>query len=91
MVRLDKYLKLSRLMKRRTVAQEMITIGAVRLNKKTAKPSSDVSEGDIIEVAYPRRILVVRVLTDQEALLKRNLAPYEVVEERRVDGEERPW
>ncbi|MGI6443044.1 MAG: RNA-binding S4 domain-containing protein [Synergistaceae bacterium] len=91
MVRLDKYLKLSRLMKRRTVAQEMITIGAVRLNQKTVKPSSDVSEGDIIEIAYPRRVLVVRVLIDQEALLKRNLAPYEVVEERYVDGEERPW
>ena len=90
-IRLDKFLKLSRLVKRRTVAQEMSEIGAVRINKRDSKPSSNVSDGDIIEIAYPRRLLTVRVLTSDESLLKRNAVSYEVVVEKRVDMEERPW
>ena len=50
-IRLDKFLKLSRLVKRRAVAQEMSEIGAVRINKRDSKPSSNVSDGDIIEIA----------------------------------------
>lgn len=91
MIRLDKFLKLSRLVKRRTVAQEMADIGAVRINKRSGKPSSNVSEGDIIEIAYPRRVLVVRVLMSDEVRLKHGGVAYEQVEERRVDQEERPW
>ena len=91
MIRLDKYLKLSRLVKRRTVAQEMITVGAVRVNQNKARSATNVSVEDIVEIAYPRRILVVKVLVDEEALLKRNAVPYELISETRVDGEERPW
>lgn len=91
MIRLDKYLKLSRLVKRRTVAQEMITVGAVRVNQNKSKPATNVSVEDIIEIAYPRRILAVKVLVDEEALLKRKTTPYELISETRVDGEERPW
>ena len=90
-IRLDKFLKLSRLVKRRSVAQEMSEIGAVRINKRGSKPSSNVSDGDIIEIAYPRRLLTVRVLVSDEVLLKRNAVSYEVVEEKRADIEERPW
>ena len=68
-IRLDKFLKLSRLVKRRTVAQEMSEIGAVRINNRDSKPSSNVSDGDMIEIAYPRRLLTVRVLVSDEALL----------------------
>lgn len=91
MIRLDKFLKLSRLVKRRTVAQEISEIGAVRINQRCGKPSSDVSDGDIIEIAYQRRVLVVRVLTSDETKLKHNEPAYEQIEERRVDQEERPW
>lgn len=91
MIRLDKYLKLSRLVKRRTVAQNMAEIGAVRLNQRTAKSSANVSKGDILEIAYPRRVLTARVLEDQEALLKRNAPAYEIVSEKRVNEDERPW
>ncbi|MCF0247494.1 MAG: RNA-binding S4 domain-containing protein, partial [Synergistes sp.] len=62
-MRLDKFLKLSRLVKRRTVAQEMAEIGAVRVNGRQCKPSSEVREGDTIEVAYPRKLVTVKALT----------------------------
>ncbi len=91
MVRLDKYLKLSRLVKRRTVAQEMSEVGAVRINKKVSKPSASVCDGDVIEIAYPRRVLTVKVIVSDEAQLRRNVAAYDVVEERRVQEDERPW
>ena len=81
MIRLDKYLKLSRLVKRRTVAQEMSEIGAVRINERVVKPSASVSDGDIIEIAYPRRILSVRVLTSDEVMLRRNAPAYEILNE----------
>lgn len=91
MLRLDKYLKLTRLIKRRTVAQDMSEVGAVRINKKVSKPSSSVRNGDIIEIAYPRRVLTVKVLESDEAQLRRNAPAYEVTEERRVEEDERPW
>lgn len=90
-MRIDKYLKLSRLIKRRTVAQEMSEIGAVRINKRQCKPSSEVREGDMVEVAYPRRILTVKVVAADEMMLKRNAEAYQIVEERAADKDERPW
>lgn len=90
-MRLDKYLKLSRLVKRRTVAQDMIDVGAVRLNQRTVKPSADVSCGDTVEIAYPRRVLSVKVIADNELELKRGAAAYEIIEERRAEQDERPW
>lgn len=90
-MRLDKFLKLSRLVKRRTVAQEMSEIGAVRINKRPAKPSSNVSDGDTIEIAYPRRVLTVRVLTADETALKHGAPAFEQLEEKRAEIDERPW
>ncbi len=49
-MRLDKYLKVSRIIKRRTVAKEVCESGRVTINDKVAKPSTDVKEGDIIEI-----------------------------------------
>ena len=90
-LRLDKFLKLTRLIKRRTLAQDMIEIGAVRINRKNCKSAAEVKIGDIIEVAYPSRIVSVRVLTSDEAQLKKKVAAYELLEDRKVDREERPW
>jgi len=78
--------------KRRTVAQEMVEIGAVRLDGRTCKPSAEVTEGREIEVAYMTRVLKVKVLCADESLLKRpQTVAYEVVEERQVPANERPW
>ncbi len=90
-MRLDKYLKLSRLIKRRTVAQEMAEIGAVRLNERQCKSAAEVRVGDILEIAYPRRVLSVRVETSEESALKKGAAAYTVVGEKIVSQEERPW
>ncbi len=60
-MRLDKYLKVSRLIKRRTVANELCTGGGVLLNDKMAKPSSEVKVGDTLTLNLGRRILTVRI------------------------------
>ena len=90
-MRLDKFLKLSRLVKRRTVAQEMTEIGAVRINGRQSKPSAEVRNGDVVEVAYPRRVLKVRVECAEESALRRGAAGYAFLEEKLVSQDERPW
>ncbi|MBS6750443.1 MAG: RNA-binding S4 domain-containing protein [Firmicutes bacterium] len=69
-MRLDKYLKVSRLIKRRTVANEACDGGRVSLNGKTAKAGSEVKPGDIIEVALGQRSLKVEVLSVSETAAK---------------------
>ncbi len=61
-MRLDKYLKVSRLIKRRTVAREACDGGRVSINGRTAKASSNVSVGDEIEIAFGNKTVRVRVL-----------------------------
>ena len=91
-MRLDKFLKLARLVKRRTVAQEMIELGAVRLDGRACKPSAEVRDGAIVEVAYMARVLKVRVLCADEALLKRHsTVAWEQIGERAVSPDEDPW
>lgn len=60
-MRLDKYLKLSRVIKRRTLAKEIIDIGLVTINSKVAKPSSEVNEGDILCLTLGERVLTIKV------------------------------
>lgn len=90
-MRIDKFLKLSRLVKRRAVAQEMIEIGAVRLRGCTVRSSAEVRAGDKVEIAFPRRVLTVEVLTVDERALRHGGEAASVVEERRLSGDERPW
>lgn len=91
-MRLDKYLKLARLIKRRTIAQEMIDLKAVRLNGRECKPSSEVREGDEIEIAYVNRVLKVKVLCADEAILKRPKAvSWEQLDEKPVKPDEKPF
>ena len=92
MIRLDKFLKLSQLVKRRTVAQEMIDVGAVRVNGRKVKSSYDVKSGDVIDVAFPRRVITAAVLVDDEAMLRRRgTVACEMKGERRVEPDENPW
>ena len=59
-MRLDKYLKVSRLIKRRTVANEVADAGRILINGKTAKASQAVKAGDIIEVTFGNRPIKVK-------------------------------
>ena len=61
-MRIDKYLKLTRLIKRRTVAKERLDRGLFKINDKIAKPSSEVEIGDHILLVLGRRILEIEVL-----------------------------
>lgn len=65
-MRLDKYLKVSRVIKRRTLANEVADAGRVLVNGKPAKASYKVKIGDIIEVTFGNRPVKIRVLSDVE-------------------------
>ena len=64
-MRLDKYLKVSRVIKRRTLANEVADAGRVLVNGKPAKASYTVKIGDIIEVTFGNRPVKIRVLSDE--------------------------
>ena len=69
-MRLDKYLKVSRIIKRRTVACEACEQGKVTVNGKVSKPSVTIKEGDIIEITFGEKSLKVRVEIITEHALK---------------------
>ncbi len=69
-MRLDKFLKVSRLVKRRTVANEICTAGRVRVNDRTAKPGTEVKPGDILEIGFGTGTTRVRVLAIRETVRK---------------------
>lgn len=69
-MRLDKYLKVSRLIKRRTVANEACDAGRVLINDKPAKASSAVKEGDVLTIQFGNRDVKVEVLSVQETVRK---------------------
>ena len=69
-MRLDKFLRVSRLIKRRTVANEACDAGRVLVNDKTAKASLNVKEGDVIEIQFGTRAVKVEVLDVQETVKK---------------------
>lgn len=69
-MRLDKYLKVSRLIKRRTVANEACDGGRVMINDKPAKASTNVKVGDIISISFGNKEVKVEVLDVQETVKK---------------------
>ena len=69
-MRLDKFVKVSRLIKRRTVANEACDAGRVLVNGKTAKASVKVKPGDVIEIQFGTRTVKVEVLDLQETTKK---------------------
>ena len=81
-MRLDKYLKVSRIIKRRTVANEACDASHVSVNGRPAKASVEVKVGDVIRVSFGSRALSVRVLSVSEHAQKAEAAGmYEVVGE----------
>ncbi|MBQ9860112.1 MAG: RNA-binding S4 domain-containing protein [Clostridia bacterium] len=73
-MRLDKYLKVSRLIKRRTVANEACDAGKVFVNDKPARASYDVKVGDVIALTLGARQLTVQVVAVQETVAKNDAA-----------------
>jgi ribosomal 50S subunit-recycling heat shock protein len=79
-MRLDKYLKNSRIIKRRTVAKDACEQGRVEVNGKIAKPGLELKNGDIIQVTFGSNVLKVRVLAMPEVVRKDDAdSLYEVI------------
>ena len=87
-MRLDKFLKVARILKRRTVSKELAANQRVIVNGKIAKPSTDIKPGDVIEVIFGLRSLTVRVLDVRDVVRKNEASDlYEVVEEKILEEE----
>lgn len=69
-MRLDKYLKVSRIIKRRTIANEACDAGRVLVNDKVAKASLDVKEGDIIQINFGNNSTKIRVKSVKDVVKK---------------------
>lgn len=79
-MRLDKFLKVSRIIKRRTVANEACDQGRVSVNGRVAKASVDVKAGDIIEIRFGEKIFKAEILNVAEHVLKNEAAElYKVI------------
>ena len=73
-MRLDKSLKVSRIIKRRTVAKEASEGGRVAINGKPAKPASEVKPGDVLEIRFGEKMARYRVVSVAETVRKENAA-----------------
>ena len=88
-MRIDKYLKVARIIKRRTVAKEVCDAGRVRLNGRVAKAGSELTAGDKLEISYGSRILEIEVLELRDNLPAREAATlYKLLREERRAMEE---
>ena len=79
-VRLDKFLKVSRLIKRRTIAKEIAGDGIIEINGRVAKPSSEVKVNDVLDLRLGTHKLTIKVLSTNEVSKKNNASEmYEVI------------
>ena len=74
-MRIDKFLKVSRIIKRRTVANEACDASHIAVNGRVVKASYDVKEGDIVEITFGSKRLKIRVL-DVREVIRKNDASY---------------
>lgn len=80
-MRLDKYLKVSRIIKRRTVAKEACDGGRVSINGKTAKSSTEVNEEDIIEIAFGNKSIKAKIIKVETTVKKEDAENmYQIIE-----------
>lgn len=87
-MRIDKYLKTARILKRREAAKELALQKRVWINGRLAKPGSEVEIGDVIRLRFGNRILTVKVEDIQKQVSKANAALlFSVVSEEKVDDE----
>ena len=89
-MRLDKYLKVSRIIKRRTVAKEVADKGRIKVNGILAKSSTDLKMNDQIEIQFGNKLLTVKVLEMKDSPKKEDaLKMYEIISEKRIETDEK--
>lgn len=85
-MRLDKYLKVSRIIKRRPIAKEVADKGRIKVNGILAKSSTDLKINDEIEIRFGNKNLIVRVLEMKDSTKKEDADKmYEIIKETRVE------
>ena len=86
-MRIDKYLKVSRLIKRRTVAKEVADHEKITINGKICKPSTEIKVNDIVQIKFGVKLVTFKVLSVNE-YVKKNEAElmYEILKEEKIEG-----
>ena len=85
-MRLDKYLKVSRIIKRRPIAKEVADKGRIKVNEILAKSSANLKINDEIEIRFGNKILLVRVLEMKDSTKKEDAAKmYDIIKETKVE------
>ena len=80
-MRLDKFLKVSRIIKRSTVANEACDAGRVKMNEKPLRASYEVKIGDIIEIGFSQKTVKIKVLSTKESVKKEDASNmYEIIQ-----------
>ena len=88
-MRLDKYLKVSRIIKRRPVAKEVADKGHIKVNGILAKSSTDLKLNDEVEIRFGNKLLTVRVLEMKDSTKKEDATKmYEIISETRTEANE---
>ena len=88
-MRLDKFLKVSRIIKRRSLSKEISSSDRVKVNGKVAKPATKLKVGDLIEIEFGRSRLTVEVKLLKEHVLKdESTMLYDIVKEEKIEREE---
>ena len=88
-VRLDKYLKVSRIIKRRPVAKEVADKWRVKVNGVLAKSSTDLKLNDQVEIRFGNKLLTVKVLEMKDSTKKEDaIKMYEIINETRIETDE---
>ncbi len=88
-MRLDKYLKVSRIFKRRSVSKNVISFGNVTINNRKAKPASEIKENDLITLILGNKIVTIKVLSVKENIKKDEaLSLYEIIDEKVINTSE---
>ena len=87
-LRLDKFLKVSRLIKRRTLAKSVADQGRIKINGLVAKASSIVAKGDEIEIRFGQNLVTVKV-TDVKEIVRKNEAEllYTIIKEEKINND----
>ena len=86
-MRLDKFLKVSRIIKRRSVAKEVADKGRIQINGKLAKSSSTLKVGDVLQIQFGNKTLEVKVLALQDSTKKEDASKmYEILSEKRIES-----
>ena len=86
-MRLDKFLKVSRIIKRRSVAKEVADKGRIQINGKLAKSSSTLKDGDVLQIQFGNKTLEVKVLALQDSTKKEEASKmYEILSEKRIEA-----